>query len=281
MGHKNLAELLEKLERNSELAIHWFEDNYMKLNTDKCHLLISGHKYEHQWAQLDRDKVWEENEVKLTIDSELKFDSHISNICLKANKKLSVLCRLKNVLTRQQRRILFKSFFEAQFKYCPIIWMFCSRNANNKINKLHERALRIVYDDYNSKFEELLTKDGSFTIHQQNIQTLAIEMFKIYNRFSQIAFLDLFNQYNNEDNFYSLRSQPDFQIPRINTTLKGAESVRYFGPVIWNSIPVEIRNIKNFETFKTEIRKWKPIKCPCRLCKTYVKDLGFVSLSEL
>ena len=45
--------------------------------------------------------------------------------------------------------------------------MFCSRSANNKINKLHERALRIVYDDYNSKFEELLTKDGSFTTHHK------------------------------------------------------------------------------------------------------------------
>ena len=62
---KDLAELLQKLERNSELAIHQFEGNYMKLNTDKCHLLISGHKYEHQWVQIDKDLVWEENDVKL------------------------------------------------------------------------------------------------------------------------------------------------------------------------------------------------------------------------
>ena len=64
--------------------------------------------------------------------------------------------------------------------------MFCSRSSNNKINKLHERALRIVYDDYNSKFEELLTKDGSFTIHHKNIQTLEKETFKTHHGFSQI-----------------------------------------------------------------------------------------------
>ena len=52
--HKNLAELLEKLERNSELAINWFENNYMKLNTNKSHILMSGHQYEHQWPQIDR-----------------------------------------------------------------------------------------------------------------------------------------------------------------------------------------------------------------------------------
>ena len=87
---------------------------------------------------------------------------------------LGILFRIKNILIFQQRKILFKSFFAAQFKYRPLIWMFCSRSANSKINKLHKKALGIVYDDYNSTFEELLMKDGSFTIHHQNIQTLAI-----------------------------------------------------------------------------------------------------------
>ena len=62
--HKNLKELLKKLERNSELAIHWFDDNYIKLYTGKCHLLISGPKYENQRAQIVKDMVWEENKVE-------------------------------------------------------------------------------------------------------------------------------------------------------------------------------------------------------------------------
>ena len=114
-----------------------------------------------------------------------------------------------------------------------------------------KKVLRIIYDESNSKFEDFLTTDSSFIIHHQNIQTLEIEMFKIHQGFSQISFLD-------ENNFYSLRSQPDFQIPRIKTSLKGAESVRYLGPVIWNNIPIEIRSIKNLGKFKTEIRQWKP-----------------------
>ena len=93
----NLKSVLEKLENNSELAIAWFEMNYMKLNTDKCHLLISGNKNEYMWAKLDEDIVWESNDVELlgvTIDNNLRFDKHVSNICLKANRKLSALTRV-------------------------------------------------------------------------------------------------------------------------------------------------------------------------------------------
>ena len=66
----------------------------MKLNSDKCHLLVSGTKCEHSWAKIDDDKIWKSNEVKLLgviIDNKLRFDSHIANICFKAYQKLSVL----------------------------------------------------------------------------------------------------------------------------------------------------------------------------------------------
>ena len=97
VGESNLKSVLERLEHNSELAIAWFEMNYMKLNTDKCHLLISGNKNEYMWAKLDEDIVWESNDVELlgvTIDNNLRFDKHVSNICLKANRKLSALTRV-------------------------------------------------------------------------------------------------------------------------------------------------------------------------------------------
>ena len=82
--YSNLKSVLEKLEHNSELAIAWFEMNYMTLNTNKCSLDII--------AKLDQDIVMESNDVKLlgvTIDNNLRFDKHVSNICLKANRKLS------------------------------------------------------------------------------------------------------------------------------------------------------------------------------------------------
>ena len=97
----NLKTELETLEHNSEPAIAWFEMNCMKLNTDKCHLLISGNKNEQMWAKLDRDIVWESNDVKLlgiTLHNNLKFDKHVPNTCSKANRKLSALTRVPKFL---------------------------------------------------------------------------------------------------------------------------------------------------------------------------------------
>ena len=80
--------------------------------------------------------------------------------------------------------MLNQSFFESQvseFNYGPLIWMFCGRCLNQRINKPRERAIRFVWNDYSSGFEKLLTKDDTVTIHMRNLTTLAIEMYNILN----------------------------------------------------------------------------------------------------
>ena len=111
----NLERVLQKLEVNSELAIFWFENNFMTLNTDKCKLVISGLKYEYTWAKIGTDIIWESNEVDLlgiTLDSELKFDKHINNICTKANRKLTILGRMSKYLSENKRKFFIKPFLK-------------------------------------------------------------------------------------------------------------------------------------------------------------------------
>ena len=276
----NLETVLIKLETNSEIAIAWFDSNYMKLNTEKCHLIVSGHRYEEQWVKIGEDKIWEEKSVKLlgvTIDNELKFDSHVKNICLKANMKLSALLRLNSYLSFEKKRILYKAFVESQFKYCSLSWMFHSRYSNNKINRLHERALRLVYDDFVSSFDELLTKDKSFSIHHQNLQRLMIEIFKSINKENPSSYFDQLFVLNN--NCTRSSSNKDLVIPPVKTVLKGQNSLKYLGSLIWNSVPYEIKNLDNLEAFKNKIKNWKPENCPCRLCKTFFPGVGFVQVT--
>ena len=73
-------------------------------------------------------------------------------------------------MSSEKCRTLMKVFIESQFSFCPLIWMLHFRTLNNKINHIHERALRNVYSEYKSSFKELLDNDGSFKIHQKNIK---------------------------------------------------------------------------------------------------------------
>ena len=183
-----------QLEECSEFVIAWFQNNYMKLNTDKCHLLVVGHKFEHTWVRVGPDEIWEDHSVKIlevSIDNELKFDKRALNI-IKANFKLSALSRLTKFIILQKKRTLYKGFVESHFKYCPLNWLFHGRKTNYKINRLQELALRLIYNDHISSFEELLSRDGTFTIHEQNIPKLGIEMFKSLNDLSNPDFSELF-----------------------------------------------------------------------------------------
>ena len=180
----NIKQILIRLEHASAIAICWFESNYMNLNTEKCHLLVSGNKNEHMWEKVGNDKIWKSRTVKLlgaTIDKQLKFNEHVLNICKKASRKLSALSRMSSFLSLNKKIIIIKAFFESQFKYCPLVWMFHSREVNQRINCLHERALRLVYNDYISTFEHLLEKDDSCTVHHSNLHFFSIELHKVVN----------------------------------------------------------------------------------------------------
>ena len=95
-------------------------------------------------------------------------------------------------MSLNQRRTSMKTFIESQFGYSPLVWMFHGRMVNKKINHLHERALRIVYKDYTSSFEDLLERDKSATIRHRNIHSLAIELFKVKQNLSNSLLCNIF-----------------------------------------------------------------------------------------
>ena len=88
-------------------------------------------------------------------------------------------------MSLEKRRILIKAFFDSQFEYCSLCWMFHSRTLNNRINDLHFRVLRLIYKDDSFSFNELLKKDGSVRIHHRNVQKLGIELYKAKSVFPQ------------------------------------------------------------------------------------------------
>ena len=93
-------------------------------------------------------------------DNKLKFNTHV-NVCKKAGQKLHALTRVSTFMSMNQKKLLMNAFISSQFSYCPLIWMCHSRTLNTKINKIYERALRIVFNDNNSSFDALIQKAGT------------------------------------------------------------------------------------------------------------------------
>ena len=135
-----------------------------------------------------------------------------------------------------------KSFIISQFNYCPLIWMMHSRGLKNKISHIHERALRRVYDDYSSTFEDLFNKDKSLTIHQRNLQRLAIEIFKVKIGIGQIIMNEIFTFV--ENNTYNLRSGMHLSRVNVYSTQYGTKSIGNLGVKIWNLVPVHMKDLK-------------------------------------
>ena len=105
--------------------------------------------------------------------------------------------------------------------------MFHSRTLNNRINRLHERALRLAYKDRKSSFEQLLNLDKSFTIHHRNLQNLAIEMYKVKNNLSPSFMKSVFPD---SINLYNLRSKPSFRTSNIRTVYNSTETISFRWP---------------------------------------------------
>ena len=213
----------------------------MKLNQENCHLLVSGYKHENIWARIRQTKIWESRKQKLLgveIDSNLNFDLYVSSLCKKAGKKLSVLARLSNFMSLNQRQTLMKMFIELQFSYCPLIWMFHGRIVNKKLTTCTKGSY-VLFIKIVLVLLKTYLKGINLTIHHRNIQSLAIELFKFKQNLSNSMLSDIFLTRSIS---YNLRSQTDFIRCNASTSQYGLNSMRCFASKVWQMIPMEFKN---------------------------------------
>ena len=149
-----------------------------------------------------------------------------------------------------------------------------SRESNNKISKLHKRCLRIIYNDKRSSFNAFLEKDGSVSIHERNIKILATEMFKVSKNLAPPQMYKIFKLKDQPHS--NLRYNYLFFRPLVKSVYKGAESLSFLRPKIWDILPDTYKDMPDLNRFKLALKRWKPVNCSCRICKVYIASVGFV-----
>ena len=205
----------------------------------------------------------------------MNFNSHIHYICQKAGEKLNAISRITPYMDFAKRRLLVNAFFYSQFNYCQLVWMCHKRTNNKKINRLHERCLRLIYNDKKSLFKDLLEKDGSVSIHHSNLRKLAVELCKVFKGLSPVIFAESFPV--KQQSQYNMRNYSYFAMPRAKTVNHGLERFLYIGSKLWDSIHTShMKEISFINEFKHVIKTGRPDLCSCRFLKVYLRNIGYL-----
>ena len=127
----NVDEVIDNLTQDTVTLLTWFQNNYFKMNIDKCHLFITTHQDEVS-ANIEGEIIEGSKCVKLLgvyIDNKLDFNDHASNLCKKATLKLHALSRVAHYMSTDKRRLAMKAFIESQFGLLPIYLDVSQKNS--------------------------------------------------------------------------------------------------------------------------------------------------------
>ena len=159
-----------------------------------------------------------------TLDSNLQYDTHISNLCSKASTQINAMKRIGKYLNTDCRIAMYKSFISSNFSYCPVSWMFCGKRNSDKLEKLLERALHFVFSDYTSPYSNLLKRGNFLSLSAFRIRYLGIEMYKCVHDLNPPYLNELFVS---KDTRYNLRDSNRLQQPEFQTVRYGFKSFHY------------------------------------------------------
>ena len=196
--------------------MQWLKDNEMVANQSKFQLMfLSKYKNIEKNMSFDGKNIKSSDAVKLlgiTLYKNINFKRHIQNICHKANNKTKALLCIRKFLNLEQAQVLAEAYISLNFRYCPLIWMFCGKMSDNLIVKTHYRTRRAIYDTQARSYEELLHLSEKKKVHTQNLQILMVEVYQCLNNISLPFTWDYFKQKNTP---YHLRNTQLLELKQV------------------------------------------------------------------
>jgi len=273
-----VPELVDSLEKDSQKAINWFKSNHMIANPDKFKAIIitkNGSDTSGIELKINDDIIHTQKEVMLvgvTLDNKLSLAPHISTICKRAANQLNSIKRLNKHFDAETKKHFVRTYVLSHFNYCPLVWHFCGNGSIHKMEKIQERALRFVFNDYTSEYKDMLQRNGESTLYLKRVRIMAQEVYKAINNQSPKYVKELLSERNSR---YSNRRPLDLYIPRVNQEKFGYKSYTFEAPSVWNSLDLEIRKAENLNDFKKLINSWTGPSCRCNFCNNSGDELLF------
>ena len=266
---KSIEGVIDKLQHDLGHTISWFDLNLLVANPAKFQLMLLGSNLQNSDISLNCNGIVIQATdtvtlLGITFDSKLNFEKHIQNICKNVNRNTNVLLRMRKYLDFTKTVNLYTAYILSHFKYCPIIWMFCSKASNSLIDKTHKRALRVVHQNFNLSLEELFVNWNVVSIHIQNLRALMTEIFKALNGLSPDFLSEIFKR---KEMKYSLRQPNLLKLPTTFHYNHGIYGVTFRGALLWNKLPSDFHKVQILTSFKSKIKNWNGLGCTCKICR--------------
>ena len=174
----------------------------------------------------------------ITIDKKLTSKQHIENLCRKAQYKFHALRRIRKFLTIEKAKIIGNAFIDSQFNYAPLLWMFCRKTPYSKIEKIHHKTLKVIYES-NDTYDNLLLQSDTVSVHQRHLRFLVTE---IYKSISQLNPKFMWSYFTHKDMPYNLRKGLFLGLSKAHSFYYGINAVHFRGSAIWNNLPAVVKS---------------------------------------
>ena len=260
---RHLDVVVSHLQSDAEASLNWFSSNQMKANPDKFQFMVGDRRRVKEanepCLKIGNAVLHSEEKVKLLgieIDKNVNFKDQVTAVCKKAGPQLSVLKRLSHMLNTNIKMIAFCSFIRSHLQYSPLVWAHQSIGGVNRLEKLQERGLRFVFNDFNNSYQELLKKGKVPSVHTAWQRQAVIEVYKAVHGIAPVYIQTLFTI---ESHPYDLRNHMKVKLPKCRTVSFGLKSFVYQAGSLWNTLPDHIRSCESFKEFQTLVSKWTPM----------------------
>ena len=224
-----VQEVISSLQFDGSRVIQWFTDNGMQANPSKFQFMI---------ISPDDDCA---QRLVLNGNTVLVSEKHVQGLGVIIDSKTS---------DEPACKIIYNSFVASNFNYYPLVWHFCGATNSNKIEKIQERCLRIIYKDYESSYHRLLGMANITTLVISRLRILILEVFKSIRQLNPKCISDLFEV---KSLGYSLRNHVKVLQPKRRTTTYGLRTVSYTGAKLWNDLFPLLCDVEEIDVFKSSL----------------------------
>ena len=236
----------------------WCTKNHMALNPDKTKSMIISTRQKHQLHFITLtlkinnasiEQVDEHRVLGVIIDNQFKWQSHISYVCKQVARNLFLLKRLSHYVDTPTRKLFYEAHCLSHINYASTIWSGASDVHIQRLTSLHRRAIKLIQPDDNLTTNQKFYDQKLLPLHKHLLYNKFVFMFKVHTNTAP-QYLSTFTQTPTQR-----YNSSKYILPHVRIDLYRL-SFAYFGPVVWNSLPMSIKACKLLSSFKSRVKQF-------------------------